>query len=162
MSTFSLARALTMLAIIFPFFASAENPQWLWHNNNGSPTKPNEVRYFRKTFRLTSLPTKALLTVAVDDEARVYINGKQVADTRGYEHPSSDEITRHLQKGANVIAIRARNNAGDIAGIIAMLELRMARGKTEFLVSNPTWRSAGKEKDGWNEVEFNDGAWSQA
>src|SRR5438067_2465974 len=67
------------ISLFGPLLATAENPHWIWHDNKGVAIQTNEVRYFRKTFVLDHKPTKAPLSVAADDEAVVYINGKQVA-----------------------------------------------------------------------------------
>src|SRR4051794_15170960 len=92
------------LCLIFQVLAAAaENPHWIWDNNHGAPIKPDDTRYFRKTFPLSSLPSWAMLSVAADDEAQVFVNGQQVGESKGYEHPTREEIARRLQKGTNVI-----------------------------------------------------------
>src|SRR2546425_6620580 len=109
---------IALVSLLLPLAASGENPNWIWHNNHGAAPKPDEVRYFRRTFQSPATPSRALLTVAADDEARIYINGKEVTEAKGYEHPLRDDVTRYLKKGANVIAIRARNRAGEVAGVL--------------------------------------------
>jgi putative heme-binding domain-containing protein len=150
------------VCLTFQLVAAAENPHWIWDNHHGAAIKPDETRYFRKTFQLSAIPTKALLSVAADDEAQVFINGKQVAEAKGYDHPERDDITRQFQKGTNVIAIRGRNVAGDAAGVLVMLELRLGRGKTEFLVTDTSWRATETAQSGWKEIGFDDGSWSAA
>src|SRR5262249_16702640 len=59
--------------------ARAENPHWIWHDNHGAAIQADDVRYFRKTFKYNGKLTKAILSIAADDEATVYINGKEVA-----------------------------------------------------------------------------------
>src|SRR5690349_16565583 len=121
------------LCLMLRLVAAAENPHWIW---DGSAIKPDDTRYLRKTFQLPAIPTRALLSVAADDEAQVFINGKQAVQAKGFEHPEREDITKQLQKGANVIAVRGKNVGGDVAGVMVMLELRMGRGKTEYLVSD--------------------------
>src|SRR5689334_4650332 len=65
------------VCLMLRLVAAAENPHWIWDSNHGAAIKPDETRYFRKTFQLPTTPTKALLSVAADDEAQVFINGKQ-------------------------------------------------------------------------------------
>ncbi len=162
MSIFSYRSVLPFVCLILPGIVSAENPQWIWHNNHGAAIKPDEVRYFRKVFQLAATPSKALLTVAADDEAQVFVNGKQVTETKGYDHPGRDDISRYLRKGSNVLAVRGHNKAGDVAGVIAMLELRMSKGKTEFIVTDQTWLSAENDQEGWKEADFKTADWSAA
>src|SRR5580765_2779418 len=104
-----------------PLLAHADNPHWIWHDNKGGAIKPDEVRYFRKTFTLDNKPGKAHLSVAADDEAVVYINGKQVADPKDYDRPAYEEVGSALKKGQNIIAVRAKNMHGDQAGLVLML-----------------------------------------
>src|SRR6266487_1592360 len=117
---------------LFPIFARAENPHWIWHNNKGAAIQTNEVRYFRRTFTLASRPAKALLSVAADDEAVVYLNGKEVANPKDYAKPVCEEVTSELKKGQNVLAIRGHNIASNVAGVLGLLELRFDKKKTDF------------------------------
>src|SRR5947207_910342 len=94
-------------ASLFSFFlfiialsltGSADTPQWIWHDNKGHAIKTREVCFLRKTFHLDSIPTKASLRVAADDDAIVYLNGHEVAHSAGYDKPASEEVTNHLRK----------------------------------------------------------------
>ncbi len=152
--------ALTTASLAFA--ASAENPSWIWHNNHGAPVKPEEVRYLRRTFQLAAAPTKALLTIAADDEADVYLNGKKIAHTSNFKEPTREEVTESIHKGANVIAIRAHNVGSDVAGVLATLELRGPKSRTEFIITDGTWRTGDREVSGWNETAFDDSGWSKA
>src|SRR6266566_7681944 len=97
----SVARFGCHVACLFllPILAQAENPHWIWHDNKGAAIQPNEVRFFRRTFMLASQPAKALLSVAADDEAVVYINGKEVANPKESAKPVYDDVTSQLRKG---------------------------------------------------------------
>ena len=75
-----------MLAILWLCFgcdARADVPHWIWQDHNSASKPTNEVCFFRKTFTVDSKPTSALLTVAADDEAVVYLNGKVLFSTGG-------------------------------------------------------------------------------
>src|SRR5438132_7271265 len=73
--------------------ASAENPSWIWHDNHGAAIQPDEVRFFRKTFRVSNLPMNASLSIAADDEATVYINGSEVARPKDYAKPTYEDVS---------------------------------------------------------------------
>src|SRR5712671_1623011 len=98
MRTNSLARFGWSITFVFLFVRSglAENPHWIWHDNKGVAIQTNEVRFFRKAFRLSKTPAKALLTVAADDEAVVYINGKEVAQPKDYSKPAYEDVSGQL------------------------------------------------------------------
>src|SRR5438445_9539152 len=88
-----------------------DTPQWIWHHNKS--VKANEVCFLRKTFHLDSMPSKASLRVAADDEAIVYLNGHEVAHSQGYKDPAAQDVTDQLEKGANVLAIRSQTRPGE-------------------------------------------------
>src|SRR4051794_19248041 len=87
----------------------AEVPEWIWHDNHGAKTKADEVRYFRKTFTVDGKISKAVLSATGDDEIVVYVNGKQVADSKTWEKTSRADVTKQLHAGENSIAIRGKN-----------------------------------------------------
>src|SRR5437773_8765834 len=90
-------RCLTFGFLLFSaLLATAENPRWVWHDTKKA-IQTNEVRFFRKTFMLERKPAKAILKIAADDEAIIYINGKEIAHCEDYDKPVSDEVTSHLK-----------------------------------------------------------------
>ena len=118
---------LFLCASLFSFLASAlaENPHWIWHDNSGGQIQPDEVRYFRKGFHLATLPTRADLSIACDDEAVIYLNGKQVAQTKDYNKPAYENVTSKLHKGENVIAEVGEALVGQ-QGVDGRLSARLA------------------------------------
>src|SRR5882762_8743632 len=140
---------LPLLTGLFTLSTLAENPQWIWHDNHGVAIKPDEARYFRKTFNVSANPTKALLTIAADDECDVYLNGKKVTHQSDFAHPAREDVTKYIKKEQNLIAVRGHNIGSDVAGVVAMLELRTGKGKTDFIVTDDSWLSAPKEEAGW-------------
>src|SRR6266436_7123268 len=129
MKLFALSRCHWRLAslLVVPILARAEQPHWIWHDNQGAAIKPDEVSFFRKTFQVDKPPTKVLLSVAADDEAMVYLNGKQVAHPKDYQKPAFEDVTAEIRKGGNLIAIRSRNFENDQAGVVAMLQLKLSK-----------------------------------
>jgi putative heme-binding domain-containing protein len=140
--------------------ANAQSTNWIWHDNKGEPIKPEEVRFFRKVFHVETLPTKAVLSVAADDDAMVFLNGKQVARPRDFDKPAYEDVTESVRKGDNVLAIRGHNTIGDQAGIVAILELKYRKG-SQFVVTDTNWVSWPKDVKGWRTPEFDDSAWTK-
>src|SRR5712664_1697748 len=89
--------------LIVPIVASAQTTNWIWHDNKGEAIKPEEVRFFRKTFHVDSQPVRAVLSVAADDDAMVFFNGKTVAHPRDYDKPAYDDVPESIRKGDNVL-----------------------------------------------------------
>src|ERR1043165_4244556 len=126
MNSFALLRQAILSGWLFvlPIFASGQTTNWIWHDNKGEAIQPEEVRFFRKVFHVDNRPDKAVLSVAADDDAMVFLNGKSVARPRDYDKPAYEDVTESVRKGENVLAIRGHNTVGDQAGIIAVLELK--------------------------------------
>jgi putative heme-binding domain-containing protein len=152
--------------LLFSWFGqgalSAALPQWIWHDNKGAMIQTNEVRFFRKTFDLERKPTKALLSLAADDEAVLFINGKEVAKSIGFDKPTYKDVTRNLVAGENTIAIRAKNVASDLAGVIAMLELQLPKRQKQVIITDTTWLSSASGFEKWEASAFDSGKWTAA
>src|SRR3954468_24891459 len=120
MSTFAFASfGFTLVnLLLFSATARAENPLWVWHDNHGAAIQTNEVRWFRKTFEAKGRFTKVELSAAADDEATIYINGKEVAHPKDFDKPTYQDVTTQVKPGRNVIAVRAINTHGDLAGVL--------------------------------------------
>src|SRR5215470_9806998 len=129
--------------------AQAENPHWIWHDNQGAAIQTNEVRYFRKTFEAKGRFAKVLLSAAADDEATIYINGKEVAHPKDYSKPVYEDVTSQVQRGRNVIAVRGRNVSSEVAGVLVMLEMKTGSRRGDFIVSDETWLGSDKEQTDW-------------
>src|SRR5579871_1861373 len=115
--------------------ARAELPEWIWNANHGAKAADNEVRYFRKTFKIAGNFNKAMLSCAGDDEIQVFINGEKVAEGSDWRTVIRKDVTKHLDGGDNVIAIRGKNHT-DQAGVIAMLEISTARNQKQFVLTD--------------------------
>ena len=152
---------LLALLLLLSLPAYGETPQWIWHAN-ARAIQPNETRYLRKTFRVEGRVTKAQLDVAADDEAWVFINGKQVAHPRGYDKPASEDVTSDLVRGENVIAVRAFNRDSDQAGVVLRLELKQGRQRTDFIVSDESWQTSASEAPQWQDLAFHPDGWTKA
>jgi len=153
--------ACLLLLAFVPCLALAENPHWIWNDNHGKAIQTNEVRYFRKTFQASGKITKVNLSVAADDEAIVYINGKKVATPKGYETPIQKEVTDEVKRGENVIAIRGHNIASDVAGVIALIEIKVGK-ESKYVTTDTSWLSSDREEKGWTQLNFNDSTWRKA
>jgi hypothetical protein len=73
----------------------AQTPEWIWHDNKGKAPDEDEVRFFRKSFTLDGTVTKAVLSVAADNEAIVYVNGRRAAQNKNWR----PTLRRRSRKG---------------------------------------------------------------
>jgi putative heme-binding domain-containing protein len=135
----------------------AQTMEWIWQS---ATAKDNEVRFFRKQFNLESKPKRAVLTIAADDEAEIWVNGKQEKVVKGWNSPTTVELF-NLKPGANVIALKGTSQAGD-AAFIGKLELTISRKNTITLVTDTSWKAAANEEKGWQNLDFNQSKWAAA
>ena len=73
--------------------------------------------WLRKSFELTSVPAKPALLIHHDEDAEVYINGKQVAKLTGFvgEYivmPIDEEKRSALKSGQNTMAVHCKQTTG--------------------------------------------------
>src|SRR6266545_838593 len=137
------------LSLAVTAHAAAQSPEWIWHPNNGAPPGDNEVRFFRKEFRMTDAPEKATLRVACDNRANVFLDGKQVAEATEWSTPTVVDLTPLLKAGDHLLAVRAKNE-GSAAGLLVVLEAAFPTTKRMTLVSDATWQTAERSLRGWN------------
>jgi beta-galactosidase len=73
--------------------------------------------WLRKTFQLDSVPELPTLLIHHDEDAEVFLNGRPVASFEGFSnqyevHSLSDEASKTLVAGVNVLAIHCRQTRG--------------------------------------------------
>jgi putative heme-binding domain-containing protein len=144
---------------LFPAFGQAQNPHWIWHDD--ATIKPGDVRYFRKTFNSPAASPSATLQFAADDKADVFLNGKQIGTNVGYNKPLVVDAGKYIKKGKNALAVRGENVAADMAGIVAMLEMKRGGRSSATIVTDEKWKSSATAEDGWEKAGFDDSQWSQ-
>jgi len=140
---------------------------WVWY-----PERPvTGTRFFRREFDLPRGPgvESAELTLTVDDNFDLIVNGERVAST-GREHNAWKtirrvDVTARMREGRNVLAIVARNG-GDIAGMTGKLVVK--RGdllddvQPVTIMIDDKWRASRAAAPGWERPGFDDGAWRSA
>jgi hypothetical protein len=134
--------------------------------NDQSPAKPAEpLPIFRRAFDLPSRPRRAILSIAALGHGDVTINGAPVArsmlnpgwtDYRRTILYTSHDVTALLARGPNVIGVMLGNgmyNVERVPGryvkfvdsfgqpkLIARLDVELADGRMQTIVSNRDWR----------------------
>ena len=170
---------------------AATAPGWhgdsIWYpepiNYPIQPVPERAERYFRKTFTLTTIPERAVLTITASYMSKVCVNGSTVNSTMHGLIPKTYAITRYLATGTNVIAIQARSaGAGDYAtdpsywsraldasfgyqccNVTADVDIENSNGsKTDLIHTNTSWKAYNTLVSGWTTAGFNDGSWPNA
>ena len=139
-----------------PVARDAAVPQWLWDRS----AEADEEVFFRRGFELPEHVSEARLVLSCDNHCRVYGNGELLGSSDAWESPLQLDVTRHLRKGTNVLAVHAWNDGGP-AGLAARLSWRVGSSEHE-LVSDATWRCSDDDPDGWQTAGFADEGWAAA
>lgn len=132
--------------------------KWIW-TNEGDPLKgaPSGKRFFRTTFTPNKKITRATLEVGVDDEATIWINGKEIGKL-GMGRVQAFDVTPHLNPGKNSIAVMGENKSGP-AGLMVQLTYTPEGAPTVKLGSDQNWKANVAEVGNWHTLEFDDNAW---
>jgi hypothetical protein len=132
---------------------------WIWKSTQ--PAADEKV-FFRREFQLPADVASAALTVACDDEHRLFVNGVDLGTGVDWKTPRSYEVLAHLKPGGrNVIAVEGRNQQG-AAGIALRFSATLKDGKKLHIVSDANWLCAGESPDGWQNLDFPASAWPKA
>lgn len=141
-----LARVLALALGTFALPLATQAQDWIWSGKNAGE---KDVAFFRKSFRLAESAEKAVLKVACDNQATIYLDGKVVGDNESWNEPTAIDVAKLLKSGDHLLAIRAANSGGP-AGLIATLEVSLPGGKNLTVSSDATWQASAKEAAGWN------------
>ncbi len=141
--SFVLPLAAAVCAIVSPLSVVAQD--WIW---SGGKIGENDVRFFRKEFRVSEAPTKAVLALACDNKATIYLDGKVVGENDNWNEATVVDLVKQLKAGEHVLAVRAANE-GSAAGLIAKLEISYAGTKKEVVQSDVSWLVSAKESGDW-------------
>lgn len=137
--------------------------QWLWFNEgNPASSAPVGQRYFRKAFNLASAPVRATCVITADDEVELFVNGTSLGNQTRWEDVKVFDIADLLKSGANALAVRASNTAAGPAGMIARLDLTLADGSKQTVLSDTSWKANDTSAANWQTTGFVDSAWPVA
>lgn len=147
-------KKLLILSLISILFQDAVGQGWQaqWISAPEVQNEANTWLAFRKIVTLEEVPSKAIAKIAVDSKYWLWINGEVVLREGGLKRGPTpvdtyyDEVdlTKHLKKGRNVIAVLlqyfgkdgfSHNNSGQ-AGLLFDLQTEDFK-----ILSNSTWKS---------------------
>lgn len=168
-----------------------------WIRKSGAVERKNFYYLARKKFKLPFLPTEANLFISCQSRCYLYINGQLVQKIGLYSNPPYQyfdylQVTKHLKKKKNVIAILGYNEGIDTFfgpakpdGLLFQLEAKNSWQK-KIIVSDKTWRAskagawncnserignqtgfqeifdARKMPTEWRKIDFDDSSWEPA
>ncbi|MFT5130698.1 MAG: cytochrome c553, partial [Rhodothermales bacterium] len=131
---------------------TAPVPSWIW-----LPVPVGNPVFLRRRFGCDGPITRALLHVACDGEADVFINGKPVVYVR--DGSRTMEVDRFLQPGTNAIGIAAKKKDG--AGAVALWMNYLGPETANLLRTDATWQGRHMPEPGWAGSELVGRGWFQ-
>jgi hypothetical protein len=132
---------------------------WIWFP--GKHTQPGHQTFFRRLFQVDGTLESASLFIAADDVAKVYVNGKMIGSSLGWNMGRKFVLTSYLTQGQNLIAIDGKDGGSSPCGMVCDLTLKNAKG-IQTLVSDSAWRVSEVEQPGWIEQKFDGKNWVNA
>lgn len=135
------------------------SPNWIWLN---AEEADDQQLFFRKVFTTRGRITGAKLYATCDNSMVVFLNGKKVLDSNNFTQPVFAEVINDLQRGKNIIAVRATNSGGP-GGLLVKLDLESSEAKTYGYVTDASWKVSEKAKvPDWKNANYNDKDWADS
>jgi hypothetical protein len=128
-----------------------------------SPHPDEAVLYLRKTLFLAERPRHAWLQVIGSHRFQLYVNGELVTHKSrpGFAAADIVDVTRHMERGKNVIAVSAERTS--LAGAMGVaIEGGYRLGAMEYELPTDDWRCSNHfERTGsaWFTAGFDDRRW---
>ena len=139
--------------------------RWIWFpGGNPASSAPEAVRFFRRSFELPRVPERATVLVSADDEFEMHVNGALVGRGSAWQDLMRFDLTPHLRAGANVMAVRARNEGGP-AGLLVSLRAEIDGDADVLVQSDASFRTSDASAEdvrGYEDVGFDDADWVSA
>jgi putative heme-binding domain-containing protein len=158
-----LLRYAAWLAVVLSIAAAgyAKEAEWIWSPAFEKELAPQGECFFRKTFNLEA-PQDGRIQIACDDNYVLFVNGRQIGSGSNWKALDSYDVTRHLLKGINTVAVKAANSEGGSAGLVARVVVQQQGGPRVEYSTDDTWKTALKEFPDWQKSRFDDGQWLAA
>jgi len=126
-------------AVAVPTDGTPPQAVWIW-SNVLAQSPPGERLTFRKSFTLSSPAVHARLVVAADNEAQVFLNGKEVTTCSDWMNPVSRVVTSQLREGGNSMLVSAANApAGGPAALKLEIRATLADGSETLVATDGSW-----------------------
>ncbi len=139
---------------------------WIW---DGDALTTEGCRYFRRTFEVDEIPKKAEIRITCNDAFQVYLNGQEIGNDldeigRGFFSAEIYDVSAHLKKGKNVLAVMGKNLGGPAFILLKLVTASEETGGeiNALVVSDEEFKVHDQEVAGWESMDFDDSQWKNA
>ena len=130
-------------------------PQVIWDSTS---QEAGDQTWFARSFRVTSEVSSASMILTCDNEYVCYLNGKKVAASKTWEQLQRIDVSMHLRKGSNLIALECRNQGGP-AGLLVSLSWKRGDGSESGLATDASWKYTKTPPAEWKTKGSTVGTW---
>lgn len=137
--------------------APSTEPMWIWNPVHADAPVPNGACYFRRTFNTADDKVPAVLDIAADDTFEVYVNGQLVGQGEHWQFFTRFNISKHLTKGINAVAVKVVNRQPGHAGLAARMQIG-----DHIIYTDRQWQCSLIALSKWQRQLFADQSWKPA
>ncbi len=135
--------------------------EWIWSPAHTKNDIPIGECYFRKSFDIAD-PDVGEVQIAADNEFELFVNGKPIGTGNDWRQLKVFEISEHLVKGRNSVAIRVKNTDQGSAGLVGRVLVREQGGTYVNHPTDASWKTSVREYSEWTSPRFADQEWIDA
>lgn len=141
---------------------SAQEAEWIWSPDHAKEEVPTgDACHFRKAITLKA-PEAGQIAIVADDDYELYVNGRKIAAGESTKKLEEHDLTKHLNRGVNIIALKVTNRSGKTAAVAARLTVKERDDEWRAYSTNASWKTALRPLPLWNTALYNDRGWDDA
>ncbi|MBL9167745.1 MAG: c-type cytochrome [Verrucomicrobiales bacterium] len=110
-----------------------------------------QTHHFRRSFVSGANVAKAILLIAADERAELWLNGTPAGRCAGVSNALSLDVTRLLKTGTNLLAVEVQASNRPPA-LRLMLELALNDGRQRWVVSDSSWAGGRTAPSHWQQL----------
>ena len=151
-----------VLGLLAAPVASAQEAEWIWSPVHAKENVPvGATVYFRKTLTVRN-PEQASISIAADDTYELFVNGRRIAEGESTRKMGEHDLSRHIVRGTNLVAVKVTNTTGNTAALAARITVKEKAGNWVAYSTDETWRTSDATLPLWNTTLYNDRGWKEA
>ncbi|NOZ38684.1 MAG: c-type cytochrome [Planctomycetes bacterium] len=138
--------------------AVAQEPQWIWSSAHQKNNVPAGDCFFRKSFDLKA-PEMGEIQITADNRFELFVNDQPVGRGEDWRQLQVYDISKHLRKGRNCVAVKVTNTDVGSAGLVARVLIKENGGTFESYSTNQSWKTSVRQYQSWANPDFPDREW---
>lgn len=139
--------------------------KWIWSQLANAPSVPpaGEKITLRRTFNLSKLPERTFGVITCDNEYRLWINQRLVAEDKNWETLESFDASGALRIGENEILVQAINGGNGPNPAALFFEMKIIdKDKPDVIASSEQWLYCDSEPDSQGKLPDDKKEWKNA